>query len=122
MATSLIPRLDKARGRQIAGLALAACAGLMADAALLAQQRQPLPARPSAPQFRFQEQVEVAQAEDQPQPEAAPAPRAEPTEIQAFPVTPDRLQQVAADLQKKFKNRQDVRITANKRISQIIVT
>ena len=106
--------------RQIAGLALAACAGLMADGALLAQQRQPLPARPSAPQFRFQDQVEVAQAQAQPQPEAAPA--AEPTEIQAYPVTPDRLEQVATQLQKKFKNRQDVRITANKRISQIIVT
>ena len=34
MATSLIPRLDEARRRQIAGLALAACASLMADATL----------------------------------------------------------------------------------------
>jgi general secretion pathway protein D len=122
MATSLIQRLNTARPRQIAGLALAACASLLADAALLAQQRQPLPARPSGPQFRFQEQVEVAQAQAQAQPEAAPAPRAEPTEIQTFPVAPDRLEQVAADLQKKFKNRQEVRITPNKRISQIIVT
>jgi general secretion pathway protein D len=120
MPTSLIQRLNMAKPRQIAALAMAACAALMADTPLLAQQRQPLPTRPSAPQFRFRDRVEVAQAQSQPEPQAAPT--AEPTEIQAFPVTPDRLQEVTTQLQTKFKNRQDVRITANKRISQIIVT
>lgn len=116
MATSLSFRLTPAKARLLAGLALAAAAGLSTPGMLSAQQRQPQRA-PSARQFRFEEQVEVAQAE--PEPEVAP--EAQPTEMQAYPIPPDRLQEVALELQKKYIGRKDVRITPNKRVNQIFV-
>ena len=125
MATSLSLRLTTGKTRLFAGLALAAAAGIFAEGMLSAQQRQPQPARPSAQpavkntarQFRFQEQLEVAQAE----PEPEDAPEAEPSEMQAYPIPPDRLQEVALELQKKYIGRKDVRITPNKRVNQIFV-
>ncbi len=125
MTTSLSLRLTTGKTRLFAGLALAAAAGIFAEGTLSAQQRQPQPARPSAQpavkntarQFRFQEQLEVAQAE----PEPENAPEAEPSEMQAYPIPPDRLQEVALELQKKYIGRKDVRITPNKRVNQIFV-
>ncbi len=112
MVTSLVRRLKMARTRHFAGIALALAAGLGTQAMLLAQQ----PTRSAQRPFRFQEQDEVAQAE----PETAP--EVEPTELQSFPVPPDRLQSATLQLQKKYLGRKDVQITANRRVNQIFVT
>ncbi|MBC7853097.1 MAG: hypothetical protein IAF94_06650, partial [Pirellulaceae bacterium] len=117
MATSLLIQLITGKARLFAGIALAAAAGLTAPGTLSAQHRQQRPARPSVREFRFEEQLEVAQAE--PEPEIAA--QAESTEMQAYPVPPDRLQEVAMELQKKYIGRKDVRITPNKRVNQIFV-
>ncbi|MGI8979180.1 MAG: secretin N-terminal domain-containing protein [Pirellulaceae bacterium] len=116
MGTSLSIGLAPAKARLLAGLALAAAAGLSTQGMLSAQQRQPQRAA-SARQFRFQEQVEVAQAEPVPD----NVPEAQHTEMQAYPIPPDRLQEVALELQKRYISRKDVRITPNRRVNQIFV-
>lgn len=138
MATSFISWLNAVKQRQVAGVALVLAAGL-APASLTAQQRQMYPARPAAPvrqavqgprPFRFNENVEIAQVgaqEDLQEPEAQSQPQDMPlspenTDIQAFPVTPDKLLSMAEKLRLRYRGRQDVSINANKRVSQIFVT
>ncbi|MFN0020536.1 MAG: secretin N-terminal domain-containing protein [Pirellulaceae bacterium] len=118
MTTARKLGLGMARSRIFAGALLAGTAGLFADGSLYAQQ-QPEPARK---QFRFQEQVE--EEAEQPR-EAAPvdAPEAGPvTELQAYTIAPDRLEEVTLELQKKYIRRKDVQINVNKRVQQMIVT
>src|SRR4030095_1694959 len=96
------------------------------------------PQRPR--QFRFDENVEIAQVgaqedlrgpqeqiqpPDQLQEQLAQQDMPRPprnTDIQCFSVTPDKLQDVADELRLRYKNRRDVSINPNKRLSQIFVT
>ncbi|MCE9526647.1 MAG: hypothetical protein K8R36_11400 [Planctomycetales bacterium] len=118
MATPRIQRLGMARSRILAGALLAGAAGLFAEGNLCAQQQ----AQPARQPFRFQEQVEEAAGQS---PEAAPAgaPEAGPaTELQAYTIAPDRLQEVTLELQKRYIKRRDVQINVNQRVKQMIVT
>lgn len=93
---------------------LLAGSGLLAEGMLCAQQ----PARTGQQPFRFQEQV----AEEPQRPQAAPEVLRNATELQAYSIAPNRLEQVALELKQKYESRRDVQINVNQRTKQMFVT